>query len=182
MVSRQGVNRWIGRTMTGDMEGTKTLVVSYSRSGFTRTVAQHLARALNADLEELVDTKKRTGVIGYFMCAFDGALHRLTELRPLSARPATYDLVVVGTPIWNASVSSPVRTFLVQYQAALKNVAFFCTYGGSGNARLFRQMEQVCSKVPLATMAVRDREVGSPMQDVRIREFVNTLERATATP
>jgi menaquinone-dependent protoporphyrinogen IX oxidase len=130
--------------------------------------------------EELVDTKKRAGVVGYFKCAFDAALHRLTELRPLSAQLGAYDLVVVGTPIWNASVSTPIRTFLVQYGAALKNVAFFCTYGGSGNERLFRQMEQVCGRAPLGTMAVRDREVGSPTQDVRIREFVNTLQKATA--
>lgn len=158
------------------MERANVLVVFYSRSGFTKIVAAALARALNADLEELLDTRNRAGVLGYVKCGFDAALGRLTQLRPLSRHPGAYGIVVVGTPVWNASVSSPVRTFLVQHQAALRKVAFFCTYGASGNERVFRQMEQVCGKAPLGTMAVRDREVGSPIQDARIRELVGRLE------
>ena len=163
------------------MERAHALVVFYSRSGFTRIVARHLARALDADLAELVDTKNRVGVLGYLKSGFDALFHRLTTLEPLSARPETYDVVVVGTPIWNAAISSPVRTFLVQQHAALKKVAFFCTYGGSGNERVFREMEKVCGKAPLGTMAVRDREVGGPMEDARIREYVRTFQ-AAVTP
>ncbi|HYL57151.1 MAG TPA: flavodoxin [Gemmatimonadales bacterium] len=163
------------------MERGSMLVVFYSRTGFTRLVAQDLARALNADLEELIDLTNRQGILGYLRSGFDAALHRLTQLQPLSTKPEAYDLVVVGTPIWNAAISSPVRTFLMDHKAGLKKVAFFCTYGGSGNERVFRQMEQVCGKAPLATMAVRDREMGSPMQDARVRKFVHGLETAAGS-
>lgn len=71
-------------------------MVFYSRSGFTRIVAEDLARALNADLEELVDTKNRAGVLGYLRSSFDGARGRLTQLKPLSQGPGAYDVVVVG--------------------------------------------------------------------------------------
>lgn len=162
------------------MERANVLVAFYSRTGFTRLVAQDLARALNADLEELIDLKNRRGILGYLRSGFDAARQRLTELRPLSKHPEPYDLVVIGTPIWNASISSAVRTFLVQHKAELKKVAFFCTYGGSGTERLFRQMEEVCGKAPLATMAVRDREMGGAMQAARIREFVNGLHAAAS--
>jgi flavodoxin len=37
------------------MQAANVLVVFYSRTGFTRSVAQKLARALGADLEELMD-------------------------------------------------------------------------------------------------------------------------------
>ncbi len=162
------------------MGQASVLVVFYSRSGFTRTVAEALARALSADLEELGDTKNRAGIIGYVKSGFEAALGKLTRLKPLSRNPAAYDLVVVGTPVWNASVSSPIRTFLVQHKAALKNVAFFCTYGGRGNERTFRQMAAVCGKTPRGTMAVRDREVGGAMQDARIRELVGRLPAPAA--
>jgi menaquinone-dependent protoporphyrinogen IX oxidase len=162
------------------MEGAM-LVVFYSRTGFTRAVAQDLARVLKADLEELIDLTNRQGILGYLRSGFDAAFRRLTQLRPLSTKPEAHDLVVVGTPIWNASISSPVRTFLINHKAALKRVAFFCTYGGSGQERVFRQMAEVCGKAPLATMAVRDREMGGAMQATRLREFVDRLQAAAPT-
>jgi len=162
------------------MGEAKVLVVFYSRSGFTRVVGQALARVLNADLEELVDTRHRGGVLGYLRSGFDATLKRLTTLKPLTKDSGTYDVVVVGTPIWNASLSSPVRTFLTQHKARLKQVAFFCTYGGSGDERVFRQMTDLCGKTPLGTMAVRHRAIGGPIQEARIREFVDTLQLAAA--
>jgi flavodoxin len=162
------------------VERANVLVVFYSRSGFTRAVAHALAEALGADLEELADTKNRAGFLGYLKSGLDGALGRLTELKPLSKRPGNYDVLVIGTPIWNASISSPVRTFLRQHKAALKQVAFFCTYGGSGNERVLGRMAALCGKAPLGTMAVRDRDVGGPKQDAQIRDLVDRLQATAA--
>jgi flavodoxin len=39
----------------------KILVLYYSRTGITKVLASYIAKLLNADLEEIVDTKKRTG-------------------------------------------------------------------------------------------------------------------------
>lgn len=162
------------------MEFANALIVFYSRTGFTTLVAEALAKELGADVEPLVDTRSRAGLLGYLRSGFEGTVGRLTELKPLSKRPAAYQLVVVGTPVWNGCVSSPARTFLVQNKAMLNRVAFFCTYGGSGNERTFRQMETVCGKTPVATMAVRDREVGDAMLHARIRRFVGRLHAPTA--
>jgi hypothetical protein len=79
-------------------------------------------------------------------------------------------------------VSSPVRTFLVQNKAVLDRVAFFCTYGGSGNERTFRQMAEVCGKAAVATMAVRDREVGDEMLHAHMRGFLDRLHAPTRAP
>ena len=162
------------------MAAEKALVVFYSRTGFTKRVAEALAKELGADVESLADTRSRAGLLGYLRSGFEGTLRRLTELKPLSKNPAAYGLIVVGTPVWNGSVSSPIRTFLAQNKAVLDRVAFFCTYGGSGNERTFRQMAEVCGKAPVATMAVRDREVGDVMLPPHIRGFLEQLHPPTA--
>jgi flavodoxin len=159
---------------------TKTLVVFYSRSGSTRAVGRALAEALGADVEEIRDTKQRAGVVGYLRSALDATFRRLTRLEPIALDPAAYDLVVVGTPIWNASVSSPVRSFLVEHGMGCKAVALFCTFGGSGSVRAFRQMAELCGKAPLGTLAIRDQEVDGPVQRARIATFVEQLGVATA--
>jgi len=43
----------------------KALVVFYSRTGTTKQVAEALAQSLNCDSEELIDTKKRSGPLGF---------------------------------------------------------------------------------------------------------------------
>ena len=42
----------------------KILNVYYSRTGNTKTVTEFLANQLDADIEEIVDKKARTGVVG----------------------------------------------------------------------------------------------------------------------
>lgn len=160
------------------MRLANVLVICYSRSGFTRILAEALAPALGADLAELKDATNRAGLLGYLRSSLDAVSGRLTRLQPLSKDPTAYSLIVVGTPVWNASVSSPVRTFLVQHGAALRDVAFFCTFGGLGANRALGQMTEACGKKPLATMAIRDRELESPLVRTRIGEFVKRLEAA----
>jgi len=162
------------------MQARRQLVVFYSRSGFTRLLARALAEGLGADLEELKDTRKRSGLIGYLRCGWESTFQRLTPLQPISVEPKDYDLVLVGTPVWNAGVSSPVRSFLVHHGVRCKNVAFFCTYGRSGSERAFRQMAAACGKAPVATLAVRDKEINGPVQRDRIAQLTRQLEAAAA--
>ena len=49
----------------------KTLVVLYSRTGTTKKVGEEIAAALKADVEEIIDTKKRSGPIGYVQAGRD---------------------------------------------------------------------------------------------------------------
>jgi flavodoxin len=154
------------------MPDSRSLVVFYSRSGFTRTVAQEIAQAAVADVEELVDRTSRAGLFGYLRSGFDAARKRLTQLAPLAKSPADYDIVIVGTPVWNASVSTPVRTFLTLYKNALPEVAFFCTYGGRGSERAFAQMAGILGRAPRATVAIRDAEMETELAKARLREFI----------
>jgi flavodoxin len=108
----------------------KTLVIFYSRTGTTRTVAEAIARQLGADIEEIRDTRNRQGLFGYLRSGFDAGLGRCTGLEPMRRDPNDYDVVVVGTPVWNASVSAPVRTFLAAKGRRFKN-CILCDSGWS---------------------------------------------------
>src|SRR5581483_5384377 len=114
--------------------------IYYSRTGNTRSLARQIGDALGAEaeLKEVQDRADRTGIVGYLRSGRDAWLQRRTELAPLEVDLNAFDLVVIGTPVWNASLSSPVRTFLADHANALRAVAFFCTMGGRGSDRVFR--------------------------------------------
>ena len=51
----------------------KTLVAYYSRTGTTKKVGEAIAKALKADIDEIIDLKKRSGAIGWVVSGKDAS-------------------------------------------------------------------------------------------------------------
>jgi flavodoxin len=149
----------------------QALVVFYSRTGHTRGLAQRIAAAAGAEIEEIADRVDRRGILGYLRSGRDAWLGRRAEIVPPAKDPGNFDVVLIGTPVWNMSLSSPVRSYLEGQAARLARVAFFCTLGGSGAARVFRQMQQACGKAPLATLARTERQLSQADLPQAVEQF-----------
>ncbi|HEX7480355.1 MAG TPA: flavodoxin [Polyangiales bacterium] len=164
------------------MQENKILIVFYSRTGTTRRIALALAAALGCDVEEIIDHTPREGIRGYFRSGLDATLRRPAALGRLEKDPQDYDLVLVGTPVWNASPSAPVRTYLSRMRARIKNAAFFLTYGGQGSERVFRQMQGEALCRPVATLALRETEIRRGRDREKLGAFVAQLRVFTKRP
>lgn len=164
------------------MAMSRVLVVYYSRSGTTRRVAEAISRALSCDIEAIVDATSRTGAFGYFRSLVEAFQRRPSQIEMPRKDPGSYDLVVIGTPVWAGSMSSPVRSYLTANKAHLRKLAFFCTLGGRGSASTFGQMEDLAGKAPLARCAVLAREARSDRCDGAVAAFVKQLETPSPTP
>ncbi len=156
----------------------RVLVVFYSRTGTTKKVAATIAEALSADLEEVVDRTSRTGLRGYLRSSIDATFGRKTNLVPSKREPGDYDLVVLGSPTWNASVSSPVLTYIAEHRDALKKVAFFCTCGGRGGERVLRQMSRLCGREPSGTLVLRENAVSRGTYKPDVEGFARMIRGA----
>lgn len=112
----------------------KTLVIYYSRTGNTEFVAREIAAELGADLEEVVDLKKREGKMGWLSAGRDGTGNRQTKIAETKRNPADYDLIVIGTPVWAWGPSAAIRTYIGKHDLSGKNVALFFTLNGAPRA------------------------------------------------
>ena len=110
----------------------KALVVYYSLSGNSRFAAETIAAELGADLEEVVDLKKRQGKLAFLSNGRDAGQGRETEIEPLKKDPTDYDLVIIGGPIWNKSPTPAIRTYLDKTDLSGKKVGFFLSDSGFG--------------------------------------------------
>lgn len=155
----------------------KILVVFYSRTGTTKKVAQTILNLLQCDIEEIFDTKNRAGAFGYFLSGRDAKLKKLTVLKYSRKNPALYDLIIIGTPIWFFTISTPVRTYLHQNKDTFKKVAFFCTEGSSGGKKTFREMENLCSQKPLATLELANKEVAKNNFIDKLNNFTDEIKK-----
>ena len=155
--------------------GKKILIVYYSRTGTTRIVAEHLSRVMKCDLEAIAETGDRNGVLGYWRSIIEARRQSHPPITAPRKDPSQYDLVIVGTPVWAWSVSSPIRSYLAASRGKLPEMAFFCTLGGAGGDRTFNQMEGIAGKAPLIRCAIRAHDVTEGAYREQLNPFITAL-------
>ena len=119
---------------TSKAETPKVLVLYYSQTSNTKTVATEIATRLGADIEEIVPTKpyEEDFQATIERCMQDREQGITTEIQPLAADLAQYDVVFLGYPVWFGTYAPPVITFLNQVDLSGKKVVPFCTFGSGG--------------------------------------------------
>ncbi len=153
----------------------KTLVVYYSRTGTTGKVAEYIRDRLAADIEEIHDKKNRRGPIGWLMAGRDAGNKSLTVIETPSKEPSGYDLVVIGTPVWNDTVSSPIRTYITEYEQRFNQVALFSTQD-SEEANAVPDMEAILGRAPIASIQLqRKQDVESGDYKVKLTGYLEKL-------
>jgi hypothetical protein len=158
----------------------KTLVVYYSLSGTTRTVAQAIAQQLDADVEEIRCVRYRPGFWGFIRAAYDSWSDRLPEIDDVKYAVVDYDLVLIGGPMWAFRAATPIRAYLRNEAVGLPNVAFYLTHGGAPAQRAFREMQALANRAPVSTLVLRDQDVKAGLSNPAIASFAADLRRPQA--
>ena len=130
-------------------QSPKILVLYYSQTSNTKTVAEEIAGRLGADLEEIVPA------VAYdkdFQATIDRCMKEREqgikpEIKPLTKDIAQYDVIFIGYPVWFGTFAPPVGAFLDQVDLAGKKVVPFCTFGSGG---LESSMKDLAEKQPKA--------------------------------
>lgn len=121
-----------------NMTNNKILVAYFSATGNTKSVAEKLATAINADLFEIVPEQLYTSDD---LDWHNDKSRSSVEMGDKSSRPAIaskidnisqYKIVFVGSPIWWGREPSIMDTFIESYDFAGKTVIPFVTSGSSG--------------------------------------------------
>ena len=130
-------------------EAPKVLVLYYSQSSNTKTVATEIATRLNADIEEIVPVEPYDTAFQATIdrCMKDREQGILPEIKPLTSDLAKYDFIFLGYPVWFGTYAPPIATFLAQVDLSGKKVIPFCTFGSGG---LESSMKDLAEKQPNA--------------------------------
>jgi len=112
----------------------KKLVLYYSETGTTKTVAQELQKQLGADIESIEPV---TPYSGNFQETIQRGQREMQsgetpELKPLKSKMADYDVIFIGYPIWFGTYANPIITLVKEQDFAGKTVVPFCTFGSGG--------------------------------------------------
>jgi flavodoxin len=114
-------------TSAKNVKNPKILVVYYSKTGNTKQVAEDIAKKLNADIEQIIDLKDRSGTAGYLEAKKDAIAGNLTKIDKIKKNPTDYDCVVIGNPVWYNTITPAIRTYINNNKNSLKIIAYFTT-------------------------------------------------------
>lgn len=125
--------------------GSKSLVVYFSWSGNTRSVAGSIASRTNSDVFEIVPAEP-------YSDDYDTVVDLAQEEQKNNVHPEIvgsiddieqYDVVYVGYPNWWGDMPMVLYTFFDTYDLSGKTVAPFCTSGGSGLSNTVNEIKEL---------------------------------------
>ena len=153
----------------------RTLVVYYTRTGNTRTVAESLAKGLDCDIEEIGDNKKRTGFIGSTGAYLNP--RAVTTIKDTKYNPKYYDPIILGTPIWWYTYAPAVTAYLNRFREHLKKAAFFYTCDANVNIKALWDMEKLLGMAPVATLGIESGSIRNNTFEKKVRRFVKEFKK-----
>ncbi len=147
----------------------KILVVYFSHTGTTREIANQIHKIAGGNIFEIQ-------VVEPYQVDYEEAKKRAKQEQESGYKPAlkgrvenirSYDVVVIGYPIWWGTIPAPIRSFLSEYDLSGKSVVPFCTHRGSGLGRSIADISKLCPKsIILDGKAVSARDVKTSQKEV----------------
>ena len=136
---------FLGAARAADSENPRLLIVYFSWSGSSKTVAEEVHRIAGGDIVRLETVEP-------YPESYDATVERSKKERETNARPSLktalpdldkYDTIVLAHAIWSGRMPMPVRTFLDAVDLSGKRVAHVTTHGVSGLGRSHDELAEL---------------------------------------
>jgi flavodoxin len=155
------------------------LIAYYTRTGNTEKVAKSIAEEFNADLEKIIDKKKRTGIIGWIRAGYDAVRGNLTEIETIEKEPNMYDLIILGTPIWAGNPTPAIKTYILDNKEEFKKIALFSTSKGDNFQDTLDEMETYSDQESVAKQGFIEEKIKDDQIDENLNEFSSKIKEKT---
>lgn len=101
----------------------KNLVVYYSMSGNTETIAREISKAVNGELKKI----ELINGISFAWAGFTSLLGLNGKIKEMNFNVKDYDNIFIGSPVWAGKNATPINTLLNKTDFTGKNVFVFIT-------------------------------------------------------
>ncbi len=110
----------------------KKIFIYYSFSGNGDTVSNYLKRVgFNSYSIFTYDPLPKNKILSIIVGGFKASINYKDKIEEFGIDLNKYDKIVIGSPIWNSRLSSPINSLLNKIDLTGKNVTFVL-YSGSG--------------------------------------------------
>ena len=125
----------------------KKLIVYFSYTNNTKTIAELIQKKLNCDILR-IETK--VPYSNDYQTVVDDeqnseASNHIPEIKDININLDEYDTIILGTPVWWYRPCPAIRAFLTKYDLSNKTIIPFATNAG-WLGRTFKEIEKLANK------------------------------------
>ncbi len=171
--------------LTGCTKPQKTLVLYYSQTGTTQTVAEELQKQLGADIERIEATIP-------YDSDFQATIERsgkerengeTPEINPLKVNLDDYDVIFIGYPIWFGTYAMPIATLVKENAFEGKTIVPFCTFGSGGLGSSTEALKEALPKANIKQgYGIRQARIEAAPKELERFLIENGFKDGTVTP
>lgn len=110
------------------------LILYYSQTGATASVANQLKSCMDADIEEIICEKPYDGDFNATIerCKKEHEKGEIPAIKAIKSDIKKYDIIFLGYPIWFGTYAPPIAALLDKVSFEGKMIVPFCTFGSGG--------------------------------------------------
>lgn len=127
------------------MENSKKLIVYYSYTGHTKTIAENIQKKLGCDILEIKPVKEYSTDYQTVVDEEQNSNNKdkIIAIEKIDKDISKYDEIIVGSPVWWYTIAPAIRTFLVENNLDGKIINPFATNAG-WLGHTFKEIESLC--------------------------------------
>ena len=124
-----------------------TLVVYFSRLGYTKMIAYSKANELKADILRLETDELTENTKGFWWCGRFGMHKWRMPIKDIDIEIKKYKNVIIVSPIWVFSIAAPIRDFCYKYSGDINNVQYiFVHFMNSSFKNVADEVDKILNK------------------------------------
>lgn len=109
-------------------KNSDSVVVYFSRIGYTKKIAYETANEIGAHIIELNTNEKTENTAGFLWCGRYGMHKWRMKISNTNIDLKKYKKVIIVSPIWVFDISAPIRDFAYEYKSDIKTVEYIFTH------------------------------------------------------
>ena len=163
--------------VAGTSPGSKPLVLYYSLTGKNKIIAEELKKQFSCDMGEIKLASERSGIWGFVVSGYENIFDKDAELQPFAMDLASYNPIIICSPIWMQKISSPARTFLKNPQLKGKEVYLFVSYAGRWGEDKEQEVKKELPERGIKLQGIYRIVLGKKTEEEIRKEVLNQLEK-----
>jgi flavodoxin len=152
----------------------KLLTVYFTRSGNTEKVVKKVQESFGGDVELIKESVSRKGLVGWLKSGSGNSKREVAEINDTQYDPAEYDLVILASPIWAGTVSSPMRSYMMENRSKLERTAIFLTNDSGSVEAAFSEIYELLNTKPLVEGSLQRSKMKTEFEST-ITSFLDNI-------
>jgi hypothetical protein len=137
-------------------------------------VVKKIHKCIGGDLELISEQVSRKGFIGWLKSGSGNSKREVAKIDKTQYDPADYDLVILASPIWAGTVSSPMRGYIKENGEKLERTALFLSNDSGEVDNAFLEIHELLVKPPIIEGSLQRSKIKTEFEST-VNTFIESI-------